>query len=78
MPPPPRVDLFFDAISPYTHISLNLWSRYAKAWPITLKLRPFFLGGVMLFVVGLRRSDHPEEAQDGRIAQQESCLSQAL
>ena len=47
MPPNPRVDLFFDAISPYTHISLNLWSRYASAWPVTLRLRPFFLGGVM-------------------------------
>ena len=44
---PPRIDLFFDAISPYTHLSLNLWSRYAKAWPVTLRLRPFFLGGVM-------------------------------
>ena len=42
-----RIDLFFDCISPYTHISLHLWSRYAKAWPVTLKLRPFFLGGVM-------------------------------
>jgi glutathione S-transferase kappa 1 len=42
-----RIDLFFDCISPYTHISLNLWSRYSKVWPVTLKLHPFFLGGVM-------------------------------
>lgn len=41
------VELFFDCVSPYTHISLSLWARYTKAWPVTLQLRPFFLGGVM-------------------------------
>ena len=43
-----RVSLFFDCISPYTHISLSLWSRYLKVWPVELTLRPFFLGGVMM------------------------------
>ena len=42
-----KVSLFFDCISPYTHISLSLWSRYLKVWPVDLTLRPFFLGGVM-------------------------------
>ena len=42
-----HVELFFDCVSPYTHISLSLWARYTKAWPVTLQLRPFFLGGVM-------------------------------
>ena len=42
-----KVSLFFDCISPYTHISLSLWSRYVKVWPVDLTLRPFFLGGVM-------------------------------
>ena len=42
-----KVSLFFDCISPYTHISLSLWSRYLKVWPVELTLRPFFLGGVM-------------------------------
>ena len=42
-----RIDLFFDCVSPYTHFSLSSWTRYADAWPVTLKPRPFFLGGVM-------------------------------
>ena len=34
MPPPSSLSLFFDCISPYTHISLSLWSRYLKVWPV--------------------------------------------
>jgi len=38
-----RVDLFVDCISPCTHISLHLWARYAKVWPVALKLRPMLV-----------------------------------
>lgn len=42
-----RVDLYFDCVSPYTHLALHQYARYATLWPIHLRLRPFFLGGVM-------------------------------
>lgn len=45
----PHACLFYDVVSPYTHISLNVWARYIRknVWPVTLQLRPMFLGGVM-------------------------------
>ena len=40
-------ELFYDVVSPYTHLALHVWQRYSKIWPVDLALRPMFLGGVM-------------------------------
>ena len=43
-----RVALYFDTVSPYTHLALHVWRRYQAAWPeVELTLKPMFLGGVM-------------------------------
>jgi glutathione S-transferase kappa 1 len=43
-----RVELFFDVVSPYTHLQLHSLAKYQKAWPsLALTLRPMFLGGIM-------------------------------
>ena len=42
-----KVELFFDCVSPYTHLALNQWAKYCRRWPVALSLRPMFLGGVM-------------------------------
>jgi len=42
-----RVDLFFDVISPYSWLSFEALSRYKTVWNIDLKLRPYFLSGIM-------------------------------
>ena len=44
-----EVSLFFDVVSPYTHINLHTWARYVQRWgpSVSLALRPIFLGGVM-------------------------------
>ncbi|CAJ0572343.1 unnamed protein product, partial [Mesorhabditis spiculigera] len=41
------IELFYDVISPYSWIQFEALSRYAKVWPVELKLKPFYLGGVM-------------------------------
>ena len=45
----PTCTLFYDVISPYTHLALHTWSRYTtkNLWKTNLVLRPMFLGGVM-------------------------------
>ncbi|KAL5014684.1 hypothetical protein ScPMuIL_008954 [Solemya velum] len=41
------VELFYDVVSPYAWIGFEVLCRYKTRWNIDLKLRPFFLGGVM-------------------------------
>uniref|UniRef100_A0A914EL82 DSBA-like thioredoxin domain-containing protein n=1 Tax=Acrobeloides nanus TaxID=290746 RepID=A0A914EL82_9BILA len=41
------VTLYFDVISPYSWIAFESLSRYEKVLPITLKLKPLFLGGLI-------------------------------
>lgn len=41
------VELFYDIVSPYSALGWTLLQRYKSVWPMTLTLRPFFLGGVM-------------------------------
>lgn len=43
------VELFYDVVSPYSWMAFEVATRYAAAFPhlFTLRLRPFFLGGVM-------------------------------
>lgn len=43
-----KLSLYFDVVSPYTHLNLHTWSRYLPLWHnVDLRLRPVFLGGVM-------------------------------
>lgn len=41
------VELFYDVISPYSWLAFEALTRYRPLWNLDLKLRPFFLGGVM-------------------------------
>lgn len=41
------VELFYDVISPYSWLAFEALHRYRTPWNLDLKLRPFFLGGVM-------------------------------
>ncbi|CAG2244305.1 glutathione S-transferase kappa 1-like [Mytilus galloprovincialis] len=42
------VELFYDVVSPYSWIAFEVLTRYKSVWGnMDLKLRPFFLGGVM-------------------------------
>jgi len=41
------IELFYDVVSPYSWIAFEELCRYRTKWNIDLKLRPFFLGGIM-------------------------------
>ena len=42
------VDFFYDVISPYSWIGFEMLSRYQNQWKsMELKLKPFYLGGIM-------------------------------
>nr|XP_037287423.1 glutathione S-transferase kappa 1-like [Rhipicephalus microplus] len=41
------VELFYDVISPYSYLAFETLTRYRAPWNLDLKLKPFFLGGVM-------------------------------
>mmetsp|Transcript_19680 Transcript_19680/g.27141 ORF Transcript_19680/g.27141 Transcript_19680/m.27141 type:complete len:221 (+) Transcript_19680:69-731(+) len=42
------IELFYDVISPYSYYAASILQRYSKYDPtLTVKWRPFFLGGVM-------------------------------
>uniref|UniRef100_A0A0B7AA84 Glutathione S-transferase kappa n=2 Tax=Arion vulgaris TaxID=1028688 RepID=A0A0B7AA84_9EUPU len=41
------VEFFYDVVSPYSWFAFETLMRYQNRWNITLKLRPFFLGGIM-------------------------------
>ncbi|XP_060080509.1 glutathione S-transferase kappa 1-like [Ylistrum balloti] len=41
------VELFYDVVSPYSWIAFEVMCRYRTKWNIDLKLKPFFLGGIM-------------------------------
>nr|XP_056704739.1 glutathione S-transferase kappa 1 [Euleptes europaea] len=41
------VDLFYDVVSPYSWLGLEVLCRYRPIWNIELRLRPAFLGGIM-------------------------------
>lgn len=42
------VELFYDVVSPYSWLGFEVMCRYRNVWNIDLKLRPAFLGGVMV------------------------------
>jgi len=41
------VHFFYDVVSPYSYFGFEILCRYKSRWNLDLKLRPFFLGGVM-------------------------------
>ncbi|KAH6943553.1 hypothetical protein HPB50_024326 [Hyalomma asiaticum] len=41
------VEFFYDVISPYSYLAFETLMRYREPWGLDLKLKPFFLGGVM-------------------------------
>ncbi|KAL8578227.1 hypothetical protein ACOMHN_040988 [Nucella lapillus] len=41
------VELFYDVVSPYSRFAFEILCRYRPHWNMELKLRPFFLGGIM-------------------------------
>ncbi|XP_060562144.1 glutathione S-transferase kappa 1-like [Ruditapes philippinarum] len=41
------VELFYDVVSPYSWFAFEVLCRYKNVWNIELKLKPFFLGGIM-------------------------------
>ncbi|XP_058241462.1 glutathione S-transferase kappa 1-like isoform X3 [Hemibagrus wyckioides] len=43
-----KIELFYDVVSPYTWLAFEVLCRYRKVWNVELKLRPAYLGGVML------------------------------
>mmetsp|Transcript_25830 Transcript_25830/g.47226 ORF Transcript_25830/g.47226 Transcript_25830/m.47226 type:complete len:229 (+) Transcript_25830:2-688(+) len=42
-----RVDVYFDVVSPWSYIGVEVISRFRKAWNLDLRLKPIFLGGIM-------------------------------
>jgi 2-hydroxychromene-2-carboxylate isomerase len=42
-----EVELFFDVVSPYTHLAWQSLLRYKPLWGLSITLKPMFLGGVM-------------------------------
>ncbi|XP_059173644.1 glutathione S-transferase kappa 1-like [Physella acuta] len=42
-----KVEFFYDVISPYSWFAFEVLFRYQNRWNMAVKLRPFFLGGVM-------------------------------
>ncbi|XP_070561783.1 glutathione S-transferase kappa 1-like [Ptychodera flava] len=47
------IELFYDVASPYSWIGFETLCRYSDKWNLDLKLRPFFLAGIM------KGSDNP-------------------
>ncbi|TPX31981.1 hypothetical protein SmJEL517_g04814 [Synchytrium microbalum] len=43
---PPKMTLFYDCVSPWSWIQMEVLLRYEKFWNVELVLEPFFLGGV--------------------------------
>ncbi|KAL4221658.1 Glutathione S-transferase kappa 1 [Mactra antiquata] len=41
------VELLYDVVSPYTWFAFEVLCRYQNRWNMDLKLKPFFLGGIM-------------------------------
>lgn len=41
------VDFFYDVVSPYSYLAFETLLRYRTPWNLDVKLKPFFLGGVM-------------------------------
>jgi len=41
------VELFYDVISPYSWVGFEVMCRYKSVWNVDVKLKPFFLGGIM-------------------------------
>jgi glutathione S-transferase kappa 1 len=44
---PPKIELFYDVVSPYSWFAFETLLRFEKAWGFDLVLRPFFPGGVL-------------------------------
>jgi len=44
----PRLEIFYDVISPYSYLAWHSLKRYAPRWGVAVQPRPFFLGGVMM------------------------------
>lgn len=42
-----KIELFYDVVSPWSYFAFETLLRYEKVWNLDVKLRPFFLGGVM-------------------------------
>ncbi|TKR62095.1 hypothetical protein L596_026100 [Steinernema carpocapsae] len=42
------IELYYDCVSPYSWMAFETLVRYEKTLPFELKLKPIFLGGVML------------------------------
>lgn len=41
------VDFFYDVVSPYSYLAFETLLRYRTPWNLDVRLKPFFLGGVM-------------------------------
>ncbi|XP_052760372.1 glutathione S-transferase kappa 1-like [Mya arenaria] len=41
------VELFYDVVSPYSWFAFEVLCRYENIWNLDLKMKPFFLGGIM-------------------------------
>lgn len=44
---PVLVELFYDVLSPYSFLAFEVLCRYKTKWNINLKLKPFYLPGIM-------------------------------
>ncbi|CAA87039.1 Glutathione S-transferase kappa 1 [Caenorhabditis elegans] len=48
MPKLPRIDFYFDVISPYSYIAFEVFQKLETQWKgVTIRYIPFFLGAVM-------------------------------
>jgi glutathione S-transferase kappa 1 len=54
-----RLSVFYDVISPYSYIAFKILQRYKPIWPVEMKLRPVFLGGVMKLADNKPPGYHP-------------------
>ncbi|CAD5118664.1 DgyrCDS7351 [Dimorphilus gyrociliatus] len=41
------IEVYYDVVSPYSWLAFEMACRLREAWRISVKLKPFFLGGVM-------------------------------
>ena len=57
------VEVFFDVVSPYAYLGLEIVRRYAGAWALNVAYTPFFLGGAIMATKNTPPANVPTKAK---------------